>query len=156
MIREFQDTDLDRVAEIWLDANQQAHDFIPVGYWKENFPAVKEMLPQAEVYVYEAETDGEGSNDLLSGRNEIQGFIGLNEEYIEGIFVSSGARSMGVGKELMNYVKKKQRKLCLNVYQKNFRAVRFYQREGFRIEREETDGNTGEKEYLMIWEDIPG
>ena len=114
------------------------------------------MLPQAEVYVYEAETDGEGSNDLPSGRNEIQGFIGLNEEYIEGIFVSSGARSMGVGKELMNYVKKKKRKLCLNVYQKNFRAVRFYQREGFRIEREETDGNTGEKEYLMIWEDIPG
>ena len=29
MIRELRITDVDRVAEIWLDTNLQAHDFIP-------------------------------------------------------------------------------------------------------------------------------
>ena len=40
----------------------------------------KEMLLQAEVYVYE--------ND-----QKIQGFIGVNGEYIEGIFVSGEMQS---------------------------------------------------------------
>ncbi|HJD46568.1 MAG TPA: GNAT family N-acetyltransferase [Candidatus Mediterraneibacter norfolkensis] len=152
MIRGLQYEDLDRVAEIWLSANLQAHDFIPAGYWKENFPAVKEMLPQAEVYVYEAGSEEEAFDDLFPGRNEILGFIGLNGEYIEGIFVCREARSMGVGRKLLEHAKKRKGKLSLNVYQKNIQAVRFYQREGFQIEREKTDENTGEKEYLMTWE----
>ena len=68
MIRVLQEADIDRVAEIWLDSNLKAHHFIPAQYWKSNFGLVKEMLSQAEVYVYE--------ND----RN-IQGFTGLNGEY---------------------------------------------------------------------------
>lgn len=46
-------TDVDRISEIWLDTNLQAHDFILVAYWKGNYVAVREMLPRAEVYVYE-------------------------------------------------------------------------------------------------------
>ena len=152
MIRGLQDEDLNRVAEIWLSANLQAHDFIPAGYWKENFPAGKGMLPRVEVYVYEAESDTGNCEDLVSGESEILGFIGLNGEYIEGIFVCDEARSMGVGRKLLDHTKKRKGQLSLNVYQKNIRAVRFYQREGFRIEREKTDENTGEKEYLMTWE----
>ena len=36
----------------WLDANREAHDFIPAEYWESNFLTVKKMLLQAEVYVY--------------------------------------------------------------------------------------------------------
>ncbi len=46
----------------------------------------------------------------------------------------------------------KKNHLSLNVYRKNAHAVRFYQREGFRIRQESIDGNTGEKEYRMHWE----
>lgn len=53
MIRKLQKTDINRVADIWLDTNLKAHDFIPAKYWKNNFQLVKEMLLQAEVYVYE-------------------------------------------------------------------------------------------------------
>ena len=80
MIRKLQNADMDRVAGIWLDANLRAHCFISPQYWKSNFDPVKEMLPRAEVYVYE--------ND-----REIWGFIGLNGEYIEGIFVSGEMQS---------------------------------------------------------------
>ena len=49
---------------------------------------------------------------------EIQGFIGLNDEYVEGIFVSGEMQSQGLGKILLNYAKDKRNKLYLNVYQK--------------------------------------
>ena len=51
MIRKMRKTDIDRVADIWLDTNQKAHDFIPASYWQDNFEEVKQMLLQAEVYV---------------------------------------------------------------------------------------------------------
>ena len=52
MIRTMQAADINKVAEIWLDTNLKAHDFIPPEYWKGNFAAVKQMISQAEVYVY--------------------------------------------------------------------------------------------------------
>ena len=138
MIRELQITDINKVADIWLDTNIKAHHFIPAKYWKSNFGSVKEMMLQAEIYVYE--------ND-----SEIQGFIGLNGEYIEGIFVLEGARSRGIGKLLLDHIKDRKSRLLLKVYQKNMRAVCFYQREGFEIQHESLDEATGEKEYVMIW-----
>ena len=139
MIRKLQKADINRVADIWLDTNLKAHYFIPAQYWKNNFELVKDMLMQAEVYVYEK-------------NQEIQGFIGLNGEYIEGIFVSEQMQSKGIGKLLLHDIMDKKAKLILNVYQKNTRAIHFYQREGFEIQREELDEDTGEKDYVMIWE----
>lgn len=101
-----------------------------------NFELVKELLLQATVY---------------EQNQEIQGFIGLNDEYIEGIFVSNEMRSYGIGKALLNYVKNKRSKLFLNVYQKNIRAIAFYQREGFEIQHSGFDEATKEKEYVMAW-----
>ena len=139
MIRELQKADIEKVAAIWLDANIKAHDFISASYWKSNFKFVKEALPQAEVYVYERD-------------KEIQGFIGLNEEYIEGIFVSDAMRSQGIGKMLLNYAKGKRNKLRLKVYQKNTRAISFYQREKFELQHSGLDEATGEKDYEMAWQ----
>ena len=139
MIRALQKADIERVVDIWLDTNLKAHYFIPRQYWKDNIDLVKEMLPQAEVYVYE--------NDC-----QIEGFIGLNDEYVEGIFVRDEMQSQGIGKLLLNFVKEKKTKLYLNVYQKNTHAIRFYQREGFEIQREGLDEVTGEKDYVMVWQ----
>lgn len=138
MIRKLQKVDINRVADIWLKTNLKAHFFIPEQYWISNYEFVKEMLPQAEVYVYE--------DDKM-----IQGFVGLNDEYIEGIFVSDEMQSCGIGKLLLDYIKDKKVSLRLNVYQKNARAISFYQREGFIIQCEGLDEATGEKEYTMLW-----
>ena len=138
MIRELQNVDINKVVDIWLKTNLEAHDFIPGQYWTSNYEAVKKMLPQAEVYVYE-------DNKI------IQGFVGVRDEYIEGIFVSGKMQSHGIGKALLDYIKDKKARLQLNVYQKNVRAMSFYQREGFTIQREQRDEFTGEKEYVMEW-----
>lgn len=138
MIRRLQKKDVNRVAELWLDTNLKAHDFIPAQYWRSNYDLVKEMLSQAEVYVYE---DGQ----------KIQGFIGLDGDYIEGIFVSDEMQSQGIGKALVDFIKAQKTKLRLNVYQKNVRATHFYQKEGFEIQCEGLDEATGEKDYEMLW-----
>lgn len=138
MIRKLQKADIERVSEIWLDTNRKAHNFISARYWEDNFEAVKEMLLLAEVYVYEEE-------------NKIQGFVGLSEDYIEGIFIWREAQSRGIGKKLLDFVKELRKQLRLGVYQKNTRAVKFYRRENFEIQCENTDESTGEKEYVMIW-----
>ena len=139
MIRKLQKVDINRVADIWLKTNLKSHYFVPEQYWTNNYKVVKEMLPQAEVYVYE--------DDKI-----IQGFVGINDEYIEGIFVSDEMQSHGIGKILLDYIKDKKVRLQLNEYQKNVRAISFYQREGFTIQGERMDEFTGEKEYVMNWD----
>ena len=118
MIRKLQKVDLNKVADIWLKTNRKAHFFISDQYWINNYEFVKEMLPQAEVYVYEKD-------------KRIQGFVGVRDEYIEGIFVADEMQSQGIGKKLLDYIKAEKVRLQLNVYQKNIRAMSFYQREGF-------------------------
>ena len=117
MIRKMQNIDINRVADIWLKTNLKAHYFISEQYWKSNYELVKEMMSQAEVYVYEDEM-----------------------------------QSCGIGKLLLDYIKNKKLRLRLNVYQKNIRALSFYQREGFDIQCEGSDAATGEKEYTMLWQ----
>lgn len=139
MIRELRKADIIKVAGIWLDTNIKAHNFIPAQYWESNYELVKEMLSHAEVYVYES-------------NGEIQGFIGLNGEYIEGIFVCDELQSQGIGKLMLDFIKESRTELSLNVYQKNTRAIHFYQKEGFEIQSEGLDEATGEKDYVMTWQ----
>lgn len=110
MIRQYVDGDIDAVMQIWLKTNLQAHDFISADYWQSNFNAVKEMLPQAEVYVHEDDRT-----------KQIDGFLGLNDNYIEGIFVKKAAQSNGIGTQLLNHAKEVRSTLRLSVYQKNER-----------------------------------
>ena len=126
MIRKFQRQDLEAAVKIWLAANKEAHDFIDPCYW-------------------------EGYKDAVKETGGILGFIGLDKDYVEGIFVRGDVRSQSIGKQLLDFVKQKRKRLELNVYVKNKRAVQFYEREGFCIQREGKDAETGEKEYCMLW-----
>lgn len=140
MIRLFRGIDLNSVMQIWLDTNTKAHNFIPKEHWTANYAMVKDILPQAEVYVYEDDDT-----------HQIVGFIGLTDNYIAGIFVSETVQSRGIGKQLLNYVKEIRTFIRLSVYQKNKRAISFYHREQFVIQSESIDDSTNEKEFIMTW-----
>ncbi|MCM1539301.1 MAG: GNAT family N-acetyltransferase [bacterium] len=140
MIRIFKENDLTSVMQIWLDTNIKAHNFIPKAYWTDSYATVIKMLPQAEVYVYEDDST-----------HQILGFIGLTGNYIAGIFVKEFVQSNGIGKQLLNYAKMIKTNLSLSVYQKNVRAVSFYQREQFFIRTENLDDSTNEHEFIMDW-----
>jgi len=140
MIRNFNTADINEIIRIWLDTNIRSHYFISKNYWLSNYESVKNILPESEVYVYEDDDS-----------HKITGFIGLTDNYIEGIFVKSNYQSKGIGKQLLNHVKSVKAALTLRVYQKNERAVKFYQREHFHIRSESVDENTDEKEFTMEW-----
>ena len=140
MIRKYVAGDIDSVMQIWLNTNIPAHSFISQDYWKSNFDMVKEMIPLAEIYVHEEDC-----------ARQIDGFIGLNDDYIEGIFVKETMQSKGIGKQLLNHAKEVKSTLKLRVYQRNEKAIKFYLRENFCIQSESEDDNTGEKEFVMIW-----
>lgn len=140
MIRAFKENDISVVMQIWLDTNMKTHNFISKYYWMDNYDTVKKIMPQAEVYVYE---------DNIT--NQIEGFIGLTDNYIAGLFVKEGAQSKGIGKQLLDYAKGIKSSMRLSVYNKNTRAIKFYQREQFVIQSENTDNNTKEQELIMVW-----
>lgn len=136
MIRKLALEDLEEVMSIWLQTNLETHDFIEANYWRDNFEVVKEVLPQAEVYV--DEEDG-----------KIRGFIGITQGYIAGIFVSGDYQAQGIGSQLLDKAKTLYPSLTLSVYAKNDRAVSFYLRKGFKIIKEQKDESTNEQEYVM-------
>ena len=39
--------------QIWLHSNLDAHAFIAASFWTEHFEMVRDLLPQAELYVHE-------------------------------------------------------------------------------------------------------
>lgn len=138
MIRDFKKQDIDRVMELWLDTNISAHSFIESEYWKSNYDTVKAIMPSATIYIYEED-------------NVVQGFVGLMDDYIAGIFVSQHVQSNGIGKTLLDYAKDKKDVLSLSVYKENIRAINFYLREGFTVSNEQIDENTAKLELNMNW-----
>ncbi len=142
MIRKFEPKDIGSIMQIWLEANINAHHFIPKKYWISQYPSVQKRMPDADVYVYEKE-------------NQIQGFAGMTGNYLAGIFVDEQYRSMGIGKSLLEYIKKIYPSFTLTVYQKNQRAADFYKREGLSVVSKGIDASTAEQEVTLIWERSP-
>lgn len=138
MIRSYNSSDLNSLCKIWLDANLEAHSFVPQSYWLKNLGFISRALPCAEVYVYEE-------------NGAIAGFIGIENGYVAGIFIRSDFRCKGIGAELINKAKSIYSRLTLNVFKKNTRAVSFYKRLGFAEIEQSIDGETGEEEILMAW-----
>ncbi|WP_434777198.1 GNAT family N-acetyltransferase [Neisseria sp. Ec49-e6-T10] len=139
MIEPFKIADIDEIATIWLETNIQAHAFIPAIYWEAQYPFVKEALKNAVVFIYRHPP-------------HIQGFIGLIDNHIAGLFVSTNYQSQGIGTCLLEYTKKLHPVLTLDCYADNTKTLSFYQKHGFRITEEKIDADTRKQEYHMVWE----
>ena len=137
-IRKANIVDINRVMDIWLQANLEAHNFVDPRYWKDNFALVKQEIQSADVFVVEE-------------KNKIVGFAGLKQDYLAGIFFDQKVRHQGLGTELLNYLKHRYPQLILDVYQKNLAAINFYRKNGFKIIQEKEYQNQNLNEYQMMW-----
>lgn len=99
--------------KIWLEGNLDAHRFVKSDYWISNADSVKEQLLQAEIYVYEQQ-------------KQLLGFVGMQEDYLAGIFIEKVSRSLGIGKQLLDYSKGIRESISLNVYKENTGAVKTF------------------------------
>ncbi|VDG21166.1 GNAT family N-acetyltransferase [Lactiplantibacillus mudanjiangensis] len=132
------ESQLDRLMAIWLQGNLDAHPFVRPDYWRKQAPAVREALPQAKLLV-------------ATDRDQIQGFLGLQDYYIAGIFIAAGARQQGLGSALLTTAKQQQSKLELSVYVANRVAVAFYHHSDFHVHAQAIDKDTNQPEYTMRW-----
>ena len=127
------------LANIWLKASLEAHDFISEEYWISNKSLMAESyLPNSEVYVAEK-------------MDTILGFVALIKNHIASIFVDNKQQGKGIGSLLLEYVKELRTDLTLNVYQKNEKSINFYKSRDFIISSVSIDQPTGEKEFIMQW-----
>ena len=134
----FPPNDTDRIMDIWLNGNKQAHCFIPESYWESCAHKVQSLLSQADVFSWEEE-------------GLIKGFAGMQGNYLAGIFVDQAFRCAGIGKKLLDFIKEQQPSFSLSVYKENRRALEFYLREGLTITAEGMDEATGHEEYTLTW-----
>lgn len=117
MIRKMEEKDISDVLQIWLETNIKAHSFIDKEYWTGNYEMVKQILPEAEVYVYEDEKNGR-----IAGYRD-------KRQYIEGLFVKETVQSNGIGKRLLDHAKRGKTELHLGVYKRMCVRCVFIERE---------------------------
>ena len=112
MIRKFEKKDINAIMRIWKNENIRTHNFISKEYWENNYKYVKDILPDADIYVY-----------ILD--EQIVGFVGLNNNYVEGIFVDVNNQHKGIGTALLDKIKEYKESLTLSVYKKHVNAIKF-------------------------------
>lgn len=124
------------ITNIWLEANLDAHWFIDPDYWRNYSQEVQKAIADAELFIFE-------------DCGEIKGFLGLDGQYIAGLFVNKPFRHQGIGRQLLGAAKRTYPELTLSVYEKNPIAHQFYLDEGFRETGRVLDNVTGEMAIEM-------
>ena len=87
----------------------------------------------------------------LSG--SIIGFIAFSPGWINHLYLLPGMQGKGIGSRLLDLALSRREALSLWTFQRNSRAIRFYQSKGF-IESKRTDGAENEEktpDVLLHW-----
>ncbi|MGN7410275.1 N-acetyltransferase [Sporosarcina sp. SAFN-010] len=138
-IRSNNETEINKLVEIWYEGSLIAHDFIDRNYWKSKQSEMEEKyLPMSETYV-------------VSNEKDIVGFLSMMDNYMAALFIDVKHQGSGYGKGLLDFIKSQRENIQLNVYKKNNNAVDFYLKNGFVIIEETLDEQTSEEEFLMEW-----
>ncbi|GEO69182.1 GNAT family N-acetyltransferase [Levilactobacillus acidifarinae] len=130
--------ELETVTAIWLAGNLEAHPFVDPAYWRAH---------QAEVRIQLGETP----LITASEAGKVIGFLGLQNDYIAGLFVTAAWQHRGVGRQLVATAQAQHQRLTLAVYQKNTRAVSFYCNLGFTESQRTIEPETGLVDLTMQW-----
>ncbi|MCO6183662.1 GNAT family N-acetyltransferase [Leuconostoc fallax] len=139
LLRNVKGSDLDKILNLWLEGNIDGHDFIPQTYWQSKIAVVAKLLPQSNIYAY------------YDNSENIVGFLGEVDGYIAGLFVDKKFQRLGIGRQLVDYIKQVNNELTLSVYENNARALHFYEKNGFVVNTKQIDTETGELEFSMYW-----
>ena len=131
-IRPFVADDLDSLSDIWLRAVRATHHFLTEEDISFYFPLVRHALSIMEIWV-------------LVKKGSRQGFMAMDDNKVEALFLSPEQRGNGGGRHLMEFARKKinlDRALLVDVNEGNPEALGFYRHLGFRqTGRSSVDGS---------------
>jgi len=140
MISPYQPHQRDEIMALWLESTLSGHPFIAEHHWHESYSIVRDIyIPHSKTWV------------CLQNEKPL-GFVSvINEVFIGALFVTPSHADRGVGSQLLSHVQARYPVFILEVYQKNQRAVNFYQRMGFRIEEAAWQHDTQHPTWIMTW-----
>ncbi len=115
----YREQDHDKLVEIWESAVRATHTFLEEHHIQFYKKVVRDVLQHRQVEVWEA----------LNTEQQPVGFIGLDDNFIEMLFVDPSQHGQGLGRLLIDHTFKiKGRHLKVDVNEQNTGAARFYQR----------------------------
>ena len=122
--------DFEELTELWEGSVRATHHFIPEQYILKLKPLVWSVyLRSMPVYT-------------VRGPERIEGFMGINGDMLEMLFVHPQAMGKGVGKKLLKYAINSCRVRYVDVNEQNEQAYGFYRHLGFKvIGRDATDAS---------------
>ncbi|MBK5957747.1 GNAT family N-acetyltransferase [Rhodoplanes elegans] len=148
VIRPYERDDEDAVIALWQRTWQTAyprHDFAArVAWWRDRWRT--ELVPMASVVVAEvARPDGAGA--------EMLGFVTIDETgYLDQIVVAPEAWGTPVATALLDEAKRvAPTGIALHVNKDNYRAIRFYEKQGFSIGGEDVNPLSQSPVFMMVW-----
>ncbi len=115
--------------KVWESAVKATHNFLS----EEDFNSIKSLLitdyfPMVDLYYTRNE------------KNQITGFIGVNKDKVEMLFIDAAERGKGIGKSLLDFSVNKLNVKKVDVNEQNEQAVGFYKKYGFKtVKRSDVD-----------------
>lgn len=137
MIRKFRPDDIDAVLKMGFESFKKGNSFLKMEFVEEHHKMAKELIPYADIYIYE-------ENGKVLGSVVI-----VDNGYILGVNVDISMQRRSMGTKLINYCKSKYKNLNADVFAKNSIALNFFKKNGFEIVGEKFNLELNEKEYEM-------
>ena len=135
--------DVSRIAEILVFNNRV--NFFPI-FGDEQFSfGEMQVLPTAEAYLNDPAALGA---IFVYDDGLVRGFVQIQGDEIKKLYVDPFFQSRGIGAALIDFALTQKRAAFLWALEKNARAIRFYQRHGFRL-TQERKLEEGTAEYLV-------
>lgn len=123
-IRPYQPIDLEELVAFWHEATTIAYPYVAImqQHTIDSHRAYFQKVILAESSVWVCELDG-----------ELVGFLAINQDFIDQLYVRVTQQRRGIGSALLEHAKRlSPSHLRLYAFQKNQPARAFYERHGFR------------------------
>lgn len=120
IIRQATNADPPQLLNIWLRSVRATHHFLQESDIEALLPQLRDIyLPAVELWV------------AVDAEDCPLGFIGLNENHVEMLFIEPDLRGKGIGRALLDYARSSRSQMSVDVNEQNPEAVGFYLHYGF-------------------------
>lgn len=120
VIRQATNADHPLLLNIWLRSVRATHHFLQES-------DIEALLPQLrDIYLFAVELW-----IAVDAEDCPLGFIGLNENHVEMLFIEPDLRGKGIGRALLEHARSSRNQMSVDVNEQNPQAVGFYLHYGF-------------------------
>lgn len=120
IIRQATNADHPQLLNIWLRSVRATHHFLQEADIEALLPQLRDIyLPAVELRV------------VVDAKDCPQGFIGLNENHVEMLFIEPDLRGKGIGRALLDHARRTRSQMSVDVNEQNPEAAEFYLHYGF-------------------------